>query len=210
MKLLVINPNSDEHTDEMLREKAKAFEEEGLQIDVRHCAKAPKLVGAGYDHYLGAEEMIRYVREGAEYDGFIVACHGDPNLDILKTITDKPVVGIAQASMKVASMLGNTFAVVSPSRTSYSPKVALVRKYHCEDLFIGCKISRSNATADVIRAAQEAVQDWNVDCIVLGCANYVLADKEAEQVLGVPVIDGLACAIFMTAGLVKYSNYKKA
>lgn len=210
MKILVINPNSDEHTDEVMRQKAAAFVGGEIEVDVKHASRAPKLVGAGYDQYLGAEEMVRYVQEGDEYDAFIVACHGDPNLDILKSITEKPVVGIAQASMKVASMLGNTFAVISPSLDSYSPKVALARKYHCNDLFMGCKIARSNETEDIIAAAREAKKDYNVDCIVLGCANYVLADKEAEKELGIPVIDGLACALFMAEGLAKYKKYKEA
>ena len=42
--------------------------------------------------------MINLVREyEAEYGGFIVACHADVNLDLLKEITGKPVVGIGEA-----------------------------------------------------------------------------------------------------------------
>lgn len=209
MKILVINPNSDEHTDQIMKQKAEEIAAGAYEVDVKHVTATPKLVGGAYDDFLAAPEMVEFVQNGEEYDAFITACHGDPNLDLLKKVTKKPVVGIAQASMKVASMMGNTFAVVSPSLNSYSRKVALARKYHCNELFAGCKIAKSNETEDILEAAREAKRDWNVDCIVLGCANYVLADKPVEKELGIPVIDGLACALFMAAGLVKYKAYKE-
>lgn len=209
MKILVINPNSDVNTDSLLRKKAEELVGKEILVDVKHAAAAPTLVCGAYDSYLSAKEMVEYVRDGSEYDAFIVACHGDPNLDILKSMTDKPVVGIGQASIKIASMMGNTFAVVSPSRKSFSPKVALVRKYHCEDLFIGAKVSKSNDIQDILEAAREAKNEYNVDCIVLGCANYALADKVIEKELGIPVLDGLACALFIAEGMVKYKKYKE-
>lgn len=209
MKILVINPNSDPHTDEVLKKKAELFAGDRMSVDVVHVTRAPKLVSGPYDVYLGADEMVNFVRNGTEYDAFVTACHSDPNLDLLRTVTDKPVVGICEASMKIASMLGNSFAVVSPSLHSYRGKKALALKYHCSDLFAGCQVSKSNDTEDVIEAARQAKERWNVDCIVLGCANYALADKEAEKELGIPVIDGLACALFLAAGLSEYSRCKR-
>ena len=210
MKILVINPNSDSHTDEVMEKKIEAFVQGEYEVDVKHARRAPKLVSTAYDAFLGAEEMVDYVKNGEEYDAFVVACHGDPNLDILKSITNKPVVGIAQASMKIASMTGNTFAVISPSDRSYSPKIALARKYHCEALFKGYTVSETNETEDILAAAKKAKELLHVDSIVLGCANYVLADKKIEQEIGIPVIDGLACALFIASGLVKYKKYKES
>lgn len=209
MKILVINPNSDTHTDEIMREKARIFTKGNIEIDVKHAAAAPKLVGGAYDAFLGAPEMVEFVEQGDEYDAFIVACHGDPNLDLLKKITDKPVVGIAQASMKIASMIGNTFAVISPSPNSYTNKIALARKYQCQDLYMGSVVSKGNDNDSLLEAAKEAVDTMNVDCIVLGCANYVLADKVIEKEIKRPVLDGLACAIFIAAGMARYKEYKE-
>lgn len=210
MKILVINPNSDENTDRIMRLKAQAFVKDEYEVDVVHASAAPKLVSTAYHSFLGSAEMVEFVQQGEQYDAFIVACHGDPNLDILKSVTKKPVVGIGQASMKVASMMGNTFAVVSPGHGSYSPKVALARKYHCEALFAGYRVSKSDETKDILEAARQAKQDLNVDAIVLGCANYVLADKEIENELQIPVLDGLTCALFIASGLAKYQQYKES
>jgi len=37
----------------------------------------------------------------------------DPNLDAIKEITTKPVVGIAEAARKIASIIGHRFSIVS-------------------------------------------------------------------------------------------------
>ena len=73
----------------------------------------PKLMATPEDAAKGLPEMMELVRQGEEYDAFIVACHSDPNLEVLQAITDKPVVGIAEASMKIASMNCHSFAVIS-------------------------------------------------------------------------------------------------
>lgn len=209
MKILVINPNSDIRTNKRMEEKAKIFVAGEYEVDVVSLTGVPLLVGKHEDVAKGTNEMMEIVRNGKEYDGFVIACHSDPNLDLIKEITDKPVVGIAEASMKIASMYGNSFAVISPSIKSISKKKALARKYFCDQLFQTTRVAKSDDTEDIYEAAKSAVEEEHVDCIVLGCANYVNADKYIEEKLKVPVFDGLACALLMVTGLVKYTRYKK-
>ena len=44
MKILIINPNSDENTDAIMEEKAKNLSLDGVEVDVVHVTRAPKLV----------------------------------------------------------------------------------------------------------------------------------------------------------------------
>lgn len=208
MKILIINPNSDEETDRRLREKAAAYGKGDYEVDVVHVSAAPKLVATMEDCAKGLPEMISYVKQGTQYDAFIVACHSDPNLDVLKTITDKPVVGIAEASMKIASMYCNGFAVISPSEASIPKKWTLARKYYCGELYKAAEVSEDNEAESLCEAARRAVEHGHVDGIVLGCANYALADRYIEQKLGVKVFDGVACALMIAAGMAKYRAYK--
>lgn len=152
-------------------------------------------------------EIVR--GRGQDYDAFVVACHSDPNLDLVREITDKPVVGIAEASIKIGAAMGNGYAVISPGPKSISKKIALARKYHCDDLLRTIKVSRSDDKEDLLKAAQEARKEFGVDVIVLGCANYTTADGYIERELGCPVLDGVACALFLAAGLVSYQKCKR-
>lgn len=210
MKILIINPNSDEQTDAVMAEKAKALNLPGVEVDVAHVTNAPKLVCSYEEQASSAAEMAELVRSGKEvYDAFIVACHSDPNLDLVREIAEKPVVGIAEASLKMAAAMGSGFAVISPSPNSISPKLALANRYRCGELLRTVKVTKSDGREDLLEAAREAVKEFGVEVIVLGCANYANADGYIERELGVPVLDGVACALILASGLACYQEYKK-
>jgi len=48
------------------------------------------------------------------------------------------------------------------------------------------------------------------EVIVLGCAGFAGMDKRMSEKLGVPVLDGIVCALIVATGLVKagYSTSK--
>ena len=209
MNILIINPNSDLETNRILQAKAEAFLSDGCKADCVSVKNAPKLVSSYEDYAKSTPEMVDIVRSGQEkYDAFIVACHSDPNLDLLREISAKPVVGIAEASMKFASMLGNGFAVISPSPKSISKKFALARKYHCDHLLKTIQVTNSDDEKDLLAAALRATKAASpVDVIVLGCANYAYADKYLEKELNIPVLDGLVCALILASGLANYQKY---
>lgn len=210
MRILIINPNSDEHTDKVMAKKAENLALSGVEVEVRHMTKAPKLVCSYEEQAVSGAEMIELVRSAGDYyDAYIVACHSDPNLDLVREIAGKPVVGIAEASLKMAASMGNGYAVISPSPNSISKKIALAHKYRCDDLLRTIKVTESGSNEDLLKAAREALNEFCVDAIVLGCANYTGADGYIERELGIPVLDGVACALIVASGLVHYRICKE-
>ncbi len=210
MKILIINPNSDVGTDQIMAQKAKNLNLPDVQVDVVHVTRAPKLVSSYEDQAISSEEMIEIVRSTQDvYDAYIVACHSDPNLELVRELAGKPVVGIGEASLKMAASMGNGYAVLSPSPKSISKKIALAHKYRCDDLLRTIKVTKSDSNEDLLEAAREAVKEFCVDAIVLGCANYANADGYIQKALGVPVLDGVACALIIATGLVHYNSCKQ-
>ena len=178
-------------------------------MDVVHVTRAPKLV-CSYEEQAGsAEEMIQLIRTTTDiYDAYIVACHSDPNLELVREIAGKPVVGIAEASLRIGAAMGNGYAVISPSPNSISKKIALAHKYHCDDLLRTIKVTKAEAGEDLLIAAREA-KEFGVDVIVLGCANYANADGYIERELGIRCWTGVACALILASGLVQYNRCKR-
>jgi allantoin racemase len=150
------------------------------------------------------------MRENEEkFDAFINACHCDPNLDVMKEITKKPVVGIGEASMKIASMLGHKFSVVSGAKHSIPNKEAVIRKYHLQDALASVRapegdVSKLSAEEKYLQAAKLAIEEDKAEVIVLGCAGMTGLDKKLQKKLGVPVLDGVVCALIIATGLVEY------
>lgn len=209
MKILIMNPNGDKETNRIIERKAEGLHYPGMTVTVKNLEAMPKLVSSWEDVAEALPGMIGMIRESQEYDGYIVGCHMDPNLEILKGITDKPVVGIGEASVRMASMQCSSFAVISPSRKSELKKVKLIHHQYCMEQYQGTKVPEGFREEDVIAAAKNAADQWNVDGIVLGCANYALMDGSVERACGVKCFDGISCALVLAAGEILYNRQKK-
>jgi allantoin racemase len=209
MKILIINPNSDLEMTRAIQETADDFAKEGLKILCRHTPGAPKFIETREDEVLAAAGMIELIKENDDkYDAFIIACHCDPNLDAIKEITDKPVVGIGEASMRIACMLGHRFSILQTTKESVPLKEALVRKYQLQDSLASVRAPRdiSSERSDeekYMTAARAAIAEDRADVIVLGCAGLSGLDKRMQKELGVPVLDGVTCALILATTLIR-------
>ncbi len=171
---------------------------------------APAFIETYEDAIKAAPGMIQLVQENEDkYDAFVIACHSDPNLDAIKEITKKPVVGIGEASMKMASMLGHCFSVVSDNTHSIPNKEFLVRQYHLQDALASVRAPQAEMGGlsdeeKYLQTARLAIEEDRAEVIVLGCAAMTGLDKPLQKKLGVPVLDGVVCALIIASGLVKY------
>lgn len=117
-----------------IQRTAKDFVKGQFEVVCESSPGAPSFIETYEDISKAAPGMIQRVRENqANYDAFIVGCHYDPNLDLIKEMTRKPVVGIGEASMKMASMLGHRFSIITTDTHSIPIHEDPARKYHFQD-----------------------------------------------------------------------------
>jgi allantoin racemase len=210
MRILIINPNSDEAMTRAIQSSAEQYAGGYFEVVTMSTPGAPAFIDSYQDQLAAAPGMATLVRaHEAETDAFVVACHCDPNLDAIKEMTARPVVGIGEASMKIATMLGHGFSVVSTSRRSVPGKQALARKYHLDGLLRSVRAPVEDASECdneelFLELARDAVEQDMAEVIVLGCAGLTGMDKKIEQALGVPVLDGVVCSLIIATGLVRY------
>ncbi len=210
MKILVINPNSDPEMTAAIQRTAAEFAAGDLEAVCLPTPGAPLFIETYQDEIIAAPGMIGLVKENEDrYDAFVIACHSDPHLDALKEITAKPVVGIGEASMKMATLLGHRFSVIQTTDHSIPIKESLVEKYHLQDHLASIRAPREGPpeltdAEKSLQAARTAVKEDRAEVIVLGCAGMTGLDKEMQKELGVPVLDGVICGLIIASGLVKY------
>ncbi len=212
MRILIINPNSDPGMTEAIRKSAVEFADGRFEVVCKPTPGAPKFIETYEDDVAAAPGMLRLVKEHQnDCDAIVVACHGDPNLDAIKEATSKPVVGVGEASMKIASMLGHSFSVVTTAKRSIPPKEVQARKYHLQDLMVSVRAPEEGASdcADAelfLNLAKTAVEQDLAEVIVLGCAGLTGMDKMIQETLGVPTLDGVVCALILAEGLLRYGT----
>ncbi|MFW9904521.1 MAG: aspartate/glutamate racemase family protein [Candidatus Thorarchaeota archaeon] len=209
MKILIINPNSDPSMTKAIQKTADNFIYGDYEVTCKLTPGAPKFIETYEDELQATPGMIQLVKESEDFDAFIVACHDDPNLNVIKEITTKPVIGIGEASMKMASMLGHRFSVMSTSKHSIPIKEELIRKYHLQNVLASIRapdedMKKFSNKKMYLKVAKLAVEEDMAEVIVLGCAGMTGLDKYLQKALNVPVLDGVICALIITMGLLKY------
>ena len=210
MKLLIINPNSDEEMSRAIQSSAAEFSAGEYEVICLSTPGAPPFIDTYQDAAAALPGMMKLLAEHeTDYDAIIVACHCDPNLDLMKEMSDKAVIGIGEASMKLATLLGHRFSVISTDSRSVPNKQALIRSYHLEGLsasvrFPAPELAGRSDEEKYLLTARAAIEEDGAEVIVLGCAGMTGLDKRLQQELGVPVLDGVVCALIIATGLVKY------
>lgn len=209
MRICIINPNSDDSMTDAILATAAAFAWDDFDVVCKSTPGAPSFIETYEDAAAAAPGMIKLIKEHHETsDGFVIACHSDPNLDVMKEISVKPVVGIGESSMKLASMLGHRFSVLSDNRHSIPNKEALVHRYHLEGALASVrapekKMDDLDELEKYFQAARKALEEDGAEVIVLGCAAMTGMEKPLKKRLRAPVLDGVVCALIIISGLIK-------
>ena len=177
----------------------------------------PRSIESVYDELLSAAPTLELTLGALEgQDGVVLACYSDhPVIAALREVTRVPVVGIAEASMHVACLVGRTFGIVTTS-AAWEPLLwDAVRHYGLEGRCAAVRATgrpvlaleaghgeAEAAEADAILvAARRVVEEDGAEVICLGCAGMAGLDKRLEAALGVPVLDGVVCAVKLLEGL---------
>ncbi|MBT8398792.1 MAG: Asp/Glu/hydantoin racemase [Gemmatimonadetes bacterium] len=210
MRILIVNPNSDLEMTAAIQESAVAFVGDRFEVVTLATPDAPRFLETYEDDVKSGPGMLEILREHeSAFDAFVIACHSDTNLHAARELTTKPVIGIGEASMKLASFLGHNFAIVTTHQHSIPGKVVQIRAYHLQDLLVSIRAPEEGEEgwedADLfMELSRRAVQEDGAEVIVLGCAGMAGMDRRIQDALGVPVLDGVVCALILASGFAHY------
>lgn len=212
MKILCINPNSSSDVTAGIEQLCKEYASLGTEVQVESIKEAPSGIVSYRDAAISERYLLeRFEEWKGEYDGFIIACHSDIGVDLLRESTDKPVIGIGEASMLMALPLGHKFSILSLGKKKIPQKEDLIKKYGLEARCSSVRATGLEVVASyeekrdkLIQAGKRAVEEDGAEVLILGCAGMAGLDKEIEKAIGVPVIDGVVSALLIMEALVRY------
>lgn len=214
MRILVVNPNTTAAMTALIQECARVVAGPGVSVDAVNPATGPVSIESHYDEALAVPGLLEAVAAGEEqeYDGYVVACFGDPGLLAARELARGPVVGIAEAAMRTASYLGRSFSVVTTLSRTIGQTRDLLTAYgvaaqcagvHACDIPVVELETDPLARATILAACEDALRTDGSDVLVLGCAGMADLAAFVSRELGVPVVDGVAAATLQVASLVR-------
>lgn len=144
-------------------------------------------------------------RHGAP-DAVLLACFGDPGLFALQSVAPVPVLGLAEASMRVAARMHGRFAVVTGGAAWVPMLHRLARALDLGDALAGVEaVDRSGGelaadpalAVEVLGAAvRQACRRWpDVRAVLLGGAGLAGLAPRLAHAAPVPVLDNVELAL---------------
>lgn len=215
MKILVINPNMSAEMTEGIYQSAIFAKQPAAEITAVNPDYGPECIEGASDETTAAYQLLEIVRTAEheeDYDAYVVACFGDPGVEALRELTEKPVIGVAEAAIHMSAFVGAKFAIVSILPRCRAHLEELVHRCGGENRLaciktpdIGVLEFHTNpegARDKLITAAKEAVEEDLAEVIILGCAGMSgLADFVSKRI-GVPVLDSVTTAVKLAESLV--------
>ena len=214
IRIKAINPNTTREMTENIGRQVRRYTGEDVEVEAVSPERGPRTIESYYDDFLAVPGVLEEIMTAdEEVDAFINACWGDPGIDACREVTAKPVVGIAEASMYVANMLGAEFSVATilpRARDFIEERVRTTGLWgqcasvRCTELTVAeTEETREAATEALYDAAERAVAEDGAEAICLGCAGMGGLDEPLEERLPVPVVDSVAAAGVVAEGMVR-------
>lgn len=196
MRITVVNPNTSATMTAAIGRAARSVASLGTEIDAVTPPMGPASIESHYDEALAVPGVLHEITraEAAGSDGAVIACFGDPGVDAAREIASGPVVGIAEAAMHMATLVGRGFTVVTTlSRTSgrawdiarragFGEACRQVRA--CDIPVLELDNPHSDARRVILAECVEALAADGSDSIVLGCAGMADLCRDLSRELG--------------------------
>lgn len=217
-KILVINPNTSKTMTEDINKTALLFANKNFLIDTVRAEKGPTSIDNFYEEAMSTVEVIKKIKMGSSkgYDGFLIACGFDPGIYGARNITDKPVIGIGEASFFVASMLGYKFSIIDSPNSAWAVNEDNVNRIGLEKRLasirtiefgeVQCCENKRLTIEKILTEAKLAITQDHAEVIVLGCAGMTGMDLELENELNIPVVDPIKAGISILQTLISMNE----
>lgn len=213
MRILIVNPNTTAGMTANIAVAARRIAAPGTEIVALTSPHGPASIEGYYDEAMSLAGLLQAVREAQDYEAVIIACFDDTGLDALRCLTDKPVVGIGEAGYRMAAMLCNKFSVVTTLARSVPALEHNLMRYgmdrQCQRVRSSevpvLELEHANPAAykKIEDEIGRAIAEDRAEAIVLGCAGMADLAAAMSERFGVPVLDGLACAVGLCESMVR-------
>lgn len=219
MRILVLNPNTSEGITARLMAAARDAAAPGTELVPLTAPRGVPYIATRAEAQIGGAIALEMLAEHhANVDAAIIAAFGDPGLLGARELFDLPVVGMAEAAMLSACMLGRRFAIVTFARAlgpwyeecvdvhGLRGRLAGIRML--DDAFASVSDVQDEKEALLVALANRAVTEDEADVVILAGAPLAGLAARVRDRIPVPVVDQMAAAVKQAEGLVALKTRK--
>lgn len=204
-KIMIINANTSQSMTEAICRSAKAIKLPDTEITCVHAAEGPEVIETYLEDFISALEVLKIIAaEKENYDAFVIAASPDPGLFGARELTTKPILGIGQSPLLMAPLLGRKFSILGHWQGDKPRSEDKVAKYHLSELMasvvvmgespLGIHADHQGKLENLVKIGRQAIED-GAEVLILTGAAFAGMQHELSKILGVPVLEGISCAV---------------
>ena len=206
MKILLLNPNTTAAVTELLHAAGAGVASPGTELVAVTATRGVPYIATRAEAQIGGAIVLEMLAEAAPgFDAAIIAAFGDPGLFGARELFDIPIIGLAEAAMLTACMVGRKFSIVTFAR-------ALAPWYQeCVDMHgLGARCAgirtldgtfqsisevQSEKEDMLVALSNRAVEQDGGDVVILSGAPLSGLAARVGHRIPVPVIDPISAAV---------------
>lgn len=206
MRILVINPNTSESVTKLIADETRRAASPDTELTFATAPFGVAYIETRFEALVGgyAAACIAAEKHGS-YDGLVIDAFGDPGLLAIKELCDVPVVGMTEAALASAALLGQRFSIIAISsritawyrecveRSHLQTRLASIRSL--QDPLRDIGTVQEDHSDRLKELASRAVTEDGADVIILAGATLAGLARSIHGQLPVPVVDGVSSAI---------------
>ena len=213
MRILVLNANTTAFVTETAAVEGRRVASPGTEIIPVTADFGAAIVATRTEHAVAEHAAVELAaRHAAGCDAVVIAVSYDTGLKALREMLPIPVVGMTEAALLSACMLGGPVGLISFGARVWPIYRELIAGYGLAGRIAGNRVLENTSAykpgdttaldAELVATAQDLIDKDGAECIVLLGAVMAGAARRIEARVPVPVLDGMRCAIPQAEALV--------
>ena len=206
MRILVLNANTTDFVTQTAAAEARRVASPGTEIVPVTADFGAAIVATRAEHAIAEHAaVVLAARHAPGCDGVVIAVSYDTGLKALREMLSIPVVGMTEAALLTACMLGGPIGLISFGKRVWPIYRELIDGYGLSGRIAGERVS-DNTTAykpgdytaldnELVTAAKDLIEKDGAESIVVLGAVMAGAARRIEERVPVPVLDGMRAAV---------------
>lgn len=206
MRLLVVNANTSQLVTDKVAAQARASAAAGTEVRCVTGSFGARVIGTRAEHAIGEHSTLALVsRHAGDCDAVLIAVSYDTGLRAARELLPIPVVGMTEAGLLTACMLGGKVGVIVFGRRVLPMYQELVAGYGLASRIAGWRVLESSAPyaqathdeldREIAATARDLVEHEMAETILLTGAVMAGVPARVQPQVPVPVIDCIACGV---------------
>ncbi|MFE1599337.1 aspartate/glutamate racemase family protein [Methylobacterium sp. ID0610] len=212
MRLLLLNPNTTEAVTALMRESAAAVAAPGTEILTATASRGVPYIATRAEAQIGGAIALEMLAEAPRIDAAILAAFGDPGLLGARELFDFPVIGLAEAAMLSACLLGGRFGIVTFAQAlvpwyrecvamhGLEARCAAIRAL--DGRFASLAEVQAEKEDQLVALAEATVREDGADVLIFAGAPLSGLGPRVRERVPVPVVDQVAAAVKLAEAVV--------